>query len=110
PLAPAYQAAPAGAAAAAESVAIAFVRTSVTPVQNNLAALSRVGDGERFLVLLIRKAVGDHRRDVEAALAQDRRLVPGIEDLPAVDAFDGEHLEHDLRPVDGELMVRQAEH
>src|SRR6202140_3897938 len=54
--------------------------------------------------------MGDHRRDVEAALGEYRHLVPGFEDLATVDALHREHLEHDLRPVDRELMVRKPEH
>ena len=52
----------------------------------------------------------DHGRDVKAALHENGHLVPGLEDLTAVNPFHRQHLENDLRPVDRELVVRQAEH
>src|ERR1700674_4866206 len=69
-----------------------------------------MGDCESLLELVIREAVGDHRGDVEPGLGEYRHLVPRLEDLAAVNALYGEHLEHDLRPVDRELVVREAQH
>src|SRR6266550_8222528 len=65
---------------------------------------------ESFLVLAIRKSMGDHRGDVQAALHEDRHLVPGLEDLTSVHALDIEHLEDHLRPVDWKLMIGEPEH
>src|SRR5438105_1030185 len=50
----------------------------LTPIENDLSALPRMPDRERFLELLIRIAVGDHRRDVEAGLHEHRHLVPRL--------------------------------
>ncbi len=36
--------------------------------------------------------------------------VPGLEHLPAVDALDRDHVHDKVRPVDPELLVRQAQH
>src|SRR6185437_13648257 len=99
--APASTARRRGSPAAGPRGATAFVRTSAgAPVQDDLSALPRVPDRERLLVVLEREAVRDDRRDVETRLHEDGHLVPGLEDLPAVDASDREHLEDHLRPVD----------
>ena len=54
--------------------------------------------------------MGDDAGDVEAALEHDGHLVPGLVHLAAVDAADGELVEDDLVPVDGDVFGRDAEH
>ena len=44
------------------------LRTSLLPVEHDLAALAARGDGEGLLELAVGKAVRDHGRDVEAGL------------------------------------------
>ena len=54
--------------------------------------------------------MGDALRDVQAALEHDRHLVPGLVHLAAVDAADGELIEDNLVPVDGDVFGGDAEH
>ena len=49
-------------------------------------------------------------RDVEAGFQHHGHLVPGLVHFAAVDALDGEHVEDDLAPVDGDLVGGDAEH
>ena len=48
-------------------------------------------------------------RDVEPRLEHDRHLVPGLVHLAAVDAPEGQHLEHDRVDVERDLLGRDAE-
>ena len=52
----------------------------------------------------------DHRGDVEPRLQQDGHLVPGFVHLPAIDSFDGQHIEYDVAPVDRHIFRRDPEH
>ena len=61
--------------------------------------------GEVFVVVAVR----DDRGDVEAGFEEDGHLVPGFVHFAAVDALDGEHVEDDGLPVDGEFFGRNAE-
>ena len=65
---------------------------------------------EALREIVRRQAVGDDLAHVEAALQHGDHLVPGLEHLAAVDALDGERLEHDRGPVDRALAGRDAEH
>src|SRR3979411_2579832 len=79
------------------------------PVEDDLAAQSGVRDSERLFELPVRVPVRDDRRYVQPGLRENRHLVPSLEDLAAIDALDGQHLEQDLRPVDRELVVGKAQ-
>src|SRR5436190_1319041 len=73
------------------------------PIENHLAGLATQHRGKALLELREMKAVCDDRLDVEAALQHHGHLVPGFVHLAAVDSFDGEHVEHDFIPIDGDL-------
>ena len=51
----------------------------------------------------------DYGGDVEAGFEEDGHLVPSFVHFAAVDALDGEHVEDDGLPVDGEFFGRNAE-
>src|SRR6185295_4900201 len=70
------------------------------PVEDDLAGLALQHRLEALFELLIREAMGDDRFEIEARLNQRRHLVPGLENLTAINAFDGEHVEHDFIPVE----------
>ena len=70
----------------------------------------RPGGAKACSYSVIREAVGDHPGDVQPALQQHRHRVPGLEHLPAVDALDGQHVEHHRGEVDADLLGRQPEH
>src|SRR5579863_3388936 len=52
----------------------------------------------------------NHRHDVKTGLQQHGHLVPGLIHLAAVDAFDVEHVENHVAPVDGHLLGGNAQH
>src|SRR5438552_3362980 len=54
--------------------------------------------------------VGDDRPDVKAAMQHHGHLVPGFVHLPAVNAFDREHVEHDFLPVNRHFLGGYAQH
>jgi hypothetical protein len=72
--------------------------------------MTRTRHRESLLVLGVVVAISDHSRNVESALQQHRHLVPGLKHLTTVDAFDGQHLQHDGGDIDTYLSRRQTEH
>jgi hypothetical protein len=56
------------------------------------------------------EAVGDHLADVQTVFQHGDHLVPGLEDLAAVDTLDGDGLEDDPAPVDRDFARRDAQH
>src|SRR5690606_38818449 len=84
-------------------------RGASIPAQDHLAGLARSHELEGLLVVLVAEAVSDDRLNAEAALEHARHLVPGLEHLPAVNAFQGQALEDDLVPVDRRFGGRYAE-
>ena len=70
------------------------------PVHHDLARLTAAHDVERVLIVRIGHAMRDDGTDVQAALQERGHLVPGLEHLAAVDAFDRESLQDHLIPVD----------
>lgn len=82
----------------------------VAPVEDDLAGVSGTHGVEALLVVAPVKAVGDDPGDVEAALQHDGHLVPGLVHLATVDSADGELVEDDLVPVDGDVLGGDAEH
>src|SRR5450759_2259760 len=73
------------------------------PVQDHLAGVAGAGGRERGGVLAEREPVSDRGRDVEPGLEHHRHLVPGLVHLPAVDAAERQHLEHDLVDIQRDL-------
>src|SRR5512132_142452 len=84
-------------------------RASRGPVQDDLAALTGAHDVERLRELFGRKAMRDHRRDVEPALQHRAHAVPGLEHLAPVDPLESEAAEDHLVPGDRDLLIRDAE-
>src|SRR6266851_3982838 len=82
----------------------------VAPVEDDLAGVAGAHGGEACLVVPPVHAVGDNTGDIQAALEHHRHLVPGLVHLSAVDATDGELVEDDLVPVDGDVFGGDAEH
>src|SRR5580704_3280014 len=82
----------------------------VAPVEDNFARVAGAHGVEALLVVAPVHAVGDDAGDVETTLKHDRHLVPGLVHLAAVDAADGELVEDDLVPVDGDVFGGDAEH
>src|SRR5208337_1502832 len=87
---------PASSRRAASSNIAALLRD----LEDHLAAFPRLHGGEPALELLQREAVGEHGAHVKAALQHGLHLVPGLEDLPAVDALYRQALEDHLVPTD----------
>src|SRR6266853_2094183 len=89
--------------------ALRLVSSEDLPIKNHLAAFARFHRSEAALEFVRTEAVRDDRRDVEPALDHDRHLVPRLVHLAAIDAFDREHVENDLVPVDRNLAAGDAE-
>src|SRR5687768_975647 len=62
-----------------------WLRGSRLPVHDDLAGVAGPCGRKRCLELPEAEPVGDHGLDVEARAHQDRRLIPGLVHLPAVD-------------------------
>src|SRR6266487_2503720 len=73
---------------------LAVVLLAVRPGEHHLAAATRAHRLEGGSVVRGIETVRDDRADVHARLDQHRHLVPGLEHLPAVDALDRDHVEH----------------
>src|SRR6516162_3400684 len=69
-----------------------------SPVKDHFAATAAAHRRKRFLEVGRVKPVRDDRGNVKARLDQHRHLVPGFEHLPAVDAFDRDHVSDEMRP------------
>jgi len=54
--------------------------------------------------------MSDDGADIEPALQHDGHLIPRFVHFASVDAVNGQHIEHDLSPVDGNLGGWDAEH
>ncbi len=54
--------------------------------------------------------MGDDGADVQAVFQHGQHLVPGLEDLAAIDALDDQRLEHDAVPVDQRGRGGNAQH
>src|SRR4051794_26539701 len=80
------------------------------PVEDHAPGVPGHHDLEALLELAPGEVVGDDRLDVEAALEHHVHLVPGLVHLAAVDPLDGEHGEDHRVPVDGHLLVGDAQH
>src|SRR4051812_24115567 len=84
--------------------AVLMAVSSRGPVEDDLARVAGAGGLERGLVIAEPEAMRDRGPDVEARLEHDAHLVPGLVHLPAVDALQGQHLEHDLVDVQADLL------
>src|SRR5216683_1701625 len=71
---------------------------AVRPGEYYLAAAAGAHRVEGGLEVRGIEPVCDDRADVDTRLCQHRHLVPGLEHLPAVDALDRDHVEHQVRP------------
>ena len=79
------------------------------PVHDHLAGVARASSGKRGLEVPEPEAVRDRRPDVEPRLEHHGHLVPGFVHFATVDPPDGQHLEHDLVQVEGDLLGRDPE-
>lgn len=61
----------------------------VFPIQDDFARVTRQHDLEALLELAGRKAMRDHRTNIESTFQHDTHLIPGLIHLPTIDAFDG---------------------
>src|SRR6185295_19503807 len=79
------------------------------PLHHDLARLAAAHDVEGPRELGVMQLVCNDGSYIETALQQAGHLVPSLEHLPAIDALDGEALEDDLVPVDGDVFGWNAE-
>ena len=82
----------------------------VAPVEDDLAGVTGAHGGEALFVVAPVHAMGDDSGDIEAGFEHDGHHVPGLVHFAAVDATDGELIEDDLVPVDGDVFGGDAEH
>src|SRR6266853_1058538 len=80
----------------------------VAPIEDDLAGVAGAHRVEALFIVAPVHPVGDDAGDVEAALEHDSHLVPGLVHLAPVDAANGELVEDDLVPVDGDIFGRDA--
>ena len=76
----------------------------VAPVEDDFAGVAGAHGGESLLVVSPVHAVGNDAGDVEAGFEHDGHHVPGLVHFAAVDSADGELVEDDLVPVDGDVF------
>jgi hypothetical protein len=82
----------------------------VAPVEDYFAGVAGAHGSEAIFVVAPVHAVSDDGGDVEAGLEHDGHHVPGLVHLAAVDSAEGELVEDDLVPVDGDLLGGDSEH
>jgi hypothetical protein len=86
------------------------ILTNVAPVKDDFARVAGAHGIEALFVVAPVEAMGDDLRDVEAALEHDCHLVPGLVHLATINAADGQLVEDDLVPIDGDVFRWDAEH
>ena len=82
------------------------------PVQHNLTGVAGDHGFEALFEFGVMEVMGDHRMEIQAALNHGDHLVPGGEDLAAIDALEGQTLEDHMVPVDlgvGALETQQGD-
>ncbi len=72
----------------------------MAPIEHDLAGVAGFHQLDRFAKFGVGKAVGDDRRDVEAALDHRGHFVPGFVHLAAINSFDGQAIKDDEIPID----------
>ena len=80
------------------------------PIEDDFAGAAGAHSLEAFFKLTIVQAVSDDGRNVEAGFEHHGHFVPRLIHLATIDAFDGEHVEDDLPPIDRHFFSRDAEH
>src|SRR5690606_30250679 len=81
-----------------------------SPVHHDLAGIAALHRVKPRLIVVDADAVSDKAAHVQRALHQGDHLVPGLEHFTPIDAFQGQHLEDDLVPVDLEPGRRNAKY
>jgi len=56
------------------------------------------------------QSVSDDGADIESALQHDGHFIPRFVHFASVDPVDGQHIEHDLCPVDGDVSSGDTQH
>src|SRR3989442_15904035 len=64
------------------------------PIQYDLAAVAGAHDLKSLFEVAVAEAMRNDRPYIQPGLQQDCHLVPGFVHLPAVNAFDREHVEN----------------
>src|SRR3954471_24241671 len=77
------------------ATALSNVPRGSIPAQDDLAGFTGDRGGEALLEIHVRQPVGDERIEIESRLEHGRHLVPGLENLAAVNALDRQHVEDD---------------
>src|SRR5262245_66636459 len=81
----------------------------LSPGQDDLAAVARQHHVEAFLKILPAEAMRHDRGNIEPRLQHHGHVIPRLVHLAAIDALEGEHVEDDEVPVDGDFAVGDAE-
>ena len=84
--------------------------TLATPIEDDFPTIALSHRRKTLLEFGEGKAMGDHGGNIQATLDHHGHFIPGLIHLTTVDAMDGEHVEDDLVPVDGDGLAGDAEH
>src|ERR1700733_14067114 len=80
------------------------------PIENHFRRVSRAHCGKALLVVVPRQAGRDDWRYIQARLEHHRHQIPGLVHLAAVDALNGDHIENDFAPIEGERRRGNPQH